>query len=140
MARPQTGGRQSGLLETVTRGTLGKSGLIAGLALLAACSSTPEADPPQAAAAPTSAPEAVEIAEVTQPVGTRMPSAQQDVCKAGELQWLVGRSRTEIPVPVEVVNRRVVCTECPITEDFSPYRLNIFYDADTGLVEQVRCG
>ena len=118
---------------------MGKGGLIAGLALMGACSSTP-AEPPQAAAAPTSAPEAVEIAEANPPVGSRMPSAQQDICKAGELQWLVGRPRTEIPVPVEVVNRRVVCTTCPITEDFSPYRLNIFYDADTGLVEQVRCG
>jgi len=56
------------------------------------------------------------------------------------MQWLVGKPRTEIPVPVEVVNRRVTCTTCPITEDYSAYRLNIFYNHETGIIEQVRCG
>ena len=113
------------------RGALGKGGLIA-FALLAGCS-TPAADAP--------APRAVERAQVNPPVGTRMPTAQTtDVCKAGEMQYLVGRQRSEIPVPVDVVNRRVTCTTCPITEDFSAYRLNIFYNADTGVIEQVRCG
>lgn len=69
-----------------------------------------------------------------------MPANDTDLCKAGALQYLVGRPRSEIPVPVEVVNRRVVCTTCPVTMDYSPYRLNIFYNAGTGLVEQVRCG
>ncbi|MBX9617464.1 MAG: hypothetical protein K2X25_17880 [Caulobacteraceae bacterium] len=62
------------------------------------------------------------------------------MCKAGALQYLVGRPRSEIPVPVEVVNRRVACTTCPVTMDYSPYRLNIFYNAETQIVEQVRCG
>ncbi|WP_303697396.1 hypothetical protein [Brevundimonas naejangsanensis] len=62
------------------------------------------------------------------------------MCKADEFQWLIGKPRTEIPVPVDVVNRRVACTTCPITEDYSPYRLNIFYNQRTGLIEQVRCG
>jgi hypothetical protein len=62
------------------------------------------------------------------------------MCNADELQWLVGKPRSQIPVPVDVVNRRVACTTCPITEDYSPYRLNIFYNQQTGLVEQVRCG
>ena len=56
------------------------------------------------------------------------------------MQYLVGKSRTEIPVPVEVVNRRVTCTTCPVQQDFSAYRLNIFYNAQTGIIEQVRCG
>lgn len=120
------------------RGRLGAGGLILALAL-AACETTPAA-PGTAAATPESAPEAVEMAEVSQPVGTRMPSADQDLCKAGEMQWLVGKNRSEIPVPVEVVSRRVVCTTCPVTEEFSPYRLNIFYDDATGVVQQVRCG
>ena len=79
-------------------------------------------------------------AQAAQPVGTRMPQTGQDLCKAGELQWLVGRNKSEIPVPVDVVNRRVVCTSCAITEDYSPYRLNIFFDTRTETVEQVRCG
>jgi len=82
----------------------------------------------------------VEQAERSQPVGTRMPPPDGDLCKAGELQWLVGKPRTEIPVPVDVVSRRVVCTTCPVTEDYSAYRLNIFFNSETDLVEQVRCG
>lgn len=101
--------------------------------LLAGCSSTPSAPPPPAV-------RAVEDAEQSQPVGTRMPQTNADLCKAGENQWLVGKPRTEIPVPVDVVNRRVACTTCPVTEDYSPYRLNIFYNQQTNLVESVRCG
>ncbi|WP_438850712.1 hypothetical protein [Brevundimonas nasdae] len=118
-------------METVGRGALGKGGLI-GLALLAGCS-TPAADAP--------APRAVERAQLNQPVGTRMPtSSTADTCRAGEMQYLVGKPRTEIPVPVEVVNRRVTCTTCPVTQDYSAYRLNIFFNQDTGIIEQVRCG
>ncbi|MET4683426.1 hypothetical protein ABIE19_001335 [Brevundimonas faecalis] len=82
----------------------------------------------------------VEQARQNQPVGTRMPQTDADMCKAGELQWLVGKRRSEIPVPVDVVNRRVACTTCPVTEDYSPYRLNIFYNQQTGLIERVSCG
>lgn len=75
------------------------------------------------------------------PVGSRVPQdSTTDLCRAGEMQWLVGKPKTEIPVTVNVVNRRVTCTTCPITEDYSPYRLNIFFNAQTDVVEQVRCG
>ena len=73
-------------------------------------------------------------------MGDRNPPAEADLCRASEMQWLVGRPRTEIPVPVQVVNRRVACTTCPVTRDYSAYRLNIFYNEDTDLVESVRCG
>ena len=111
---------------------MGKGGLIA-LAALAGCAS-PASD------APT--PRAVEQAEVSVPaVGSRVPQdSTADLCRAGDLQWLVGKPKTQIPVPVNVINRRVTCTTCPITEDFSPYRLNIFFDQQTDIVEQVRCG
>jgi hypothetical protein len=118
-------------LETVTRGALGKGSLIA-LVALAACS-TPTSD--------AVAPRTVEQAQMNQPVGSRVPQdPAADLCKAGELQWLVGKPKTEIPVPVQVVNRRVACTTCAITEDYSPYRLNIFFNERTEIVEQVRCG
>ena len=115
---------------------MGKGGLIAPLAVLgllavAGCSSS--------SPAPTAA-RVVEQARQNQPTGTRMPSIDADMCKAGELQWLVGKPRTEIPVPVDVVNRRVACTTCPVTEGYSPYRLNIFYNQQTGIVERVSCG
>tara|TARA_R110002124_G_scaffold130461_2_gene292401 strand:- start:639 stop:953 length:315 start_codon:yes stop_codon:yes gene_type:complete len=103
------------------------------LLALAGCSSTPVSN--------QSGPRAVEEAQRSQPVGSRMPDdSTRDLCRAGELQWLVGRSRNDIPVPVDVINRRVVCTTCPVTMDYSPYRLNIFFNAQTNLVEQVRCG
>ena len=52
----------------------------------------------------------------------------------------MGKPKTEIPVPVDVSDRRVVCTTCPVTEDYNPYRLNIFFDEETGVVERVSCG
>ncbi len=100
--------------------------------MLGACS-TPAAPPTPPA------PAVVAEAEATQPVGTRMPEGD-DLCKAGDLQWLVGKNKREIPVPVDVVNRRVVCTTCAVTMDYSPYRQNIFFNAQTEIVEQVRCG
>lgn len=87
------------------------------------------------------APRTVERAEQNQPIGTHTPqNPTVDMCRAGELQWLVGKPRTEIPVPVDVVNRRVACTTCPVTQDYSPQRLNIFFNEQTQIVEQVRCG
>ncbi|MDP3800591.1 hypothetical protein [Brevundimonas sp.] len=109
---------------------MGKGGLIVLLAL-AACS-TPASD--------ASAPRALEEAQINQPTGARSSSPTADMCRAGELQWLVGKPKTEIPVPVDVVNRRVTCTTCPVTEDYAPHRLNIFFDEQTEIVEQVRCG
>jgi len=114
---------------------LAKGGLIlaATVGLLSACQTTDVAEEP--------APAAVETAEQNQPVGTKMPSDfDGDLCKANDLQSLVGKPRTAIPVPVDVINRRVTCTTCDITEDYSPYRLNIFFNAETDIVEQVRCG
>lgn len=68
------------------------------------------------------------------------PAPAPDQCGASRLQHLVGQPRTEIPVPVDVTSRRVTCTECPLTEDYSPSRLNILYNRDTGLIERVYCG
>ncbi|MDB5421472.1 MAG: hypothetical protein JWR59_1419 [Brevundimonas sp.] len=100
--------------------------------LLGACS-TPAAKPI------ATAPAVVAEAEANQPVGTRMPDGD-DLCKAADLQWLVGKNKREIPVPVDVVNRRVVCSSCAVTMDYSPYRQNIFFNAQTDIVESVRCG
>ena len=120
---------------------MGKGGLIAaaGLVALSACASPP---PPARHAGQPTAPVRTPVSSTERPYlsepGVR--AVNGDMCKAGELQWLVGKPRSEIPVPVDVVNRRVTCTECAITEEFSAYRLNIFYDRQTGIIEQVRCG
>lgn len=98
---------------------------------MAACS-TPASD--------ASAPRAIEEAQINLPIGTRPTNPTADMCGAGALQWLVGKPKTDIPVPVDVVNRRVTCTNCPVTQDYSPYRVNILFNERTSLVEQVRCG
>ena len=68
------------------------------------------------------------------------PFVPPDQCGAWELQTLIGKSRREIPVPVEVSRRRVVCTTCPKTMDDNPARLTIEYDAASERVTSVACG
>ena len=91
--------------------------------------------PPKAAAAPppaaTSAPEAPAPAT---------PAAPADTCGAAELAYLVGKPRTEIPIPVDLTRRRVVCSTCPVTQEVRPERQTITYDSGTNLVTKVACG
>lgn len=101
---------------------------LAGLLALAACSTAPEpaAPPPPATA--------------TAPPASPPPQPVADACGARDLQNLVGRPRSEIPVPVRPELQRVACTTCAVTMDFNPNRLNFFFDAQTGLIKEVRCG
>lgn len=105
-----------------------KRPILAAVALLASCSPPPRPEPVPRVEAPPPAPVIV------------VPEPPRDQCGAEALQYLVGKPKTEIPVPVVIDNRRVTCTTCPITEEYVPKRLNIFFDADTGLVKEVRCG
>ena len=68
------------------------------------------------------------------------PSTPADQCGAAEAQKYVGRPRSEIPIPVLPALQRVACTTCPVTMDYSPRRLNFYYDAQTGIVKEVKCG
>jgi hypothetical protein len=63
-----------------------------------------------------------------------------DTCGAGKLQYLIGKPKTEIPVAVDIANRRVVCSTCMATADVRPERLDILFDSVTGKVTTVRCG
>ena len=63
-----------------------------------------------------------------------------DQCGASRYQWLLGRPRSAIPASPSGASWRIACTSCPITQDYSPARLNIFYDAETERIEEVRCG
>jgi len=130
---------------------MGEAGVtlrVAGLALvcgLAACSSTPSYP---TTTPPSPPPPTVQVpAPQPAPVAPRSPApapppqaSAHDQCGAAEMQRLVGRPRTEIPVPVDPSRQRVACTSCPVTQDYNPARLNFFFDADTGIIKQVRCG
>jgi hypothetical protein len=64
----------------------------------------------------------------------------KDQCGAAAQQGLIGRPRTEVPIPVDPDKQRVACTTCPVTLDYRPDRLNFFFDAETGRIKEVRCG
>ena len=109
---------------------MGKAGLTALVFVVAACA--PVAPPP----APPPPPPIVPAPPPPPPP----PPEPPDYCGAKSLQYLVGKHRTEIPVPVNPNLRRVTCTTCPVTMDYSPYRLNIFYEQSTGIIKEVKCG
>ena len=94
------------------------------LLLLSACASDTQAPPPPPPAHRPPPP----------------PPPPADQCGAAEAQRYVGRPRSEIPIPVLPALQRVACTTCPVTMDYSARRLNFFYDAQTGLVKEVKCG
>lgn len=95
--------------------------------ILAACATPPPAPAPQPD--PPSAPPPVAA-----------PPPPPDTCGVEAVRGLVGRPRTEIPVPLRPELQRVACTTCPVTLDFNPNRLNFFFDAQTGLIKEVKCG
>lgn len=99
---------------------------MAGLVVVG-CSSTPE---------PAPAPPPVAEAPPPPPA----PAPPPDTCGALEHQHLIGRLRTEIPVPLRPEQRRVMCTTCPATMDYQPDRLNFLFNAETGRIESISCG
>jgi hypothetical protein len=74
------------------------------------------------------------------PPAAQPPVVAADQCGAGALMSLIGRPRSEIPVPVDPSKRRVVCAGGLVTEDYVPDRVTIRFDAETGIVKSVKCG
>jgi hypothetical protein len=109
-------------------------GVTLALGLMAGCA--PSAPPPRPAPAPRPVPTAP---SAPAPVASA-PVAPPDQCSARDLQYLIGKPRSEIPVPADPSRRRVTCTTCPVTMDYSPTRLNILFDAQTGIIKEVKCG
>lgn len=68
------------------------------------------------------------------------PQVLRDTCGKSALDGLIGQLRTQIPVPVDPSRRRVICTTCAMTQDFRPERLTILFDAETGVIRELRCG
>ena len=124
---------------------MGKGRLIAvgGAALLALAACAPKVLPVDAAGRTSALPTgpAATTAQTPQPPeSTAAPPGPNDQCGAADLAYLVGKPRTEIPVPVDPSKRRVVCTTCPMTRDYRADRQTITYDAATNLVVSVACG
>ena len=116
------------------------SGPLAVLALglvLASCSSAPEPAPPPPPATPTAPPA---IALPAKPPASSSADASKDQCGLKDAQAYVGKPRTSLPAPVDPSRWRVACTTCPVTMDYRPDRLNILFNADTGIVQEVKCG
>ncbi len=129
---------------------------IAALALLAGCASGPHdgekwpqpsssevpAQPaPPAYQPPTQPmPAAPTIPRPSPPPATAYHPMANDQCGAQALQYLVGKPRTEIPVPLQPSTRRVVCSTCAATQEYRADRQTIVFDADTGIIKSVTCG
>ena len=75
-----------------------------------------------------------------QPPPRAVVGPRPDQCGASALQYLVGKSKTEIPVPNDPSRRRVVCTTCPMTKDYRADRQTILYDEASKAVTSVTCG
>jgi hypothetical protein len=89
--------------------------------LVAACASAPPAPPP--AADPSR-------------IGMQPPP---DTCGAARYAHLIGRPMTEAPAAGSMPNYRLAALDDPLTMDYSPQRLNIFYDRATGRIVGIRC-
>lgn len=119
-------GRKERMGKAVVKRVL-SIGLLLGLA---ACTASPAPRPVVAAPQPYAA-------GVPPPAPAASPTV--DRCGAAALQYLVGRPRTEIPIPLEPSRRRVLCSACPVDRGFNPYRQTIIYDQRTDLVLSVTC-
>jgi len=64
----------------------------------------------------------------------------KDSCSLSAARSYVGKLRTELPVPIQPSLQRVVCTTCPVTLEFNPWRVNFLFDAETGVIKEVKCG
>ena len=81
------------------------------------------------------------INEPTQSIPSQSrPQIEADQCRAQSLQYLVGRSRTEIPIPLDPSSRRVVCSTCVMTQDYNAARQTIIFDVQSGRITSVKCG
>ena len=122
------------------------TGLTIAAVLLSGCGSAPQERPEPDPRLPSSPQPYVPSRPVPQPSAPRpapapaYKPASHDTCGADSLQYLVGKPRTEIPVPLQPSQRRVVCSTCVTTQEFRADRQTIVFDSDTGLITSVKCG
>ena len=68
------------------------------------------------------------------------PENPDDPCEAKRFGYLVGKPKGDVPVPPPNRTWRVYSTTDAVTEDYNPQRMNVMWDADTGIVKSVTCG
>jgi len=112
---------------------------------LAACSSGPDEDVSPVVRAPEPAPSTAPQpyqppSEAPAPPPPAYHPVASDQCGAATLQSLIGKPRTDIPVPLHPENRRVICSTCVMTQEYRADRQTIIFDSDTGLITSVKCG
>ncbi|MBC9247162.1 hypothetical protein H4P12_10625 [Paracoccus sp. 11-3] len=66
------------------------------------------------------------------------PTVMARTCDLPKHQALVGMNIGEVSFPA-VLNRRVISSGMPFTEDYNPSRLNLFVD-EKGWIARVTCG
>ncbi len=64
----------------------------------------------------------------------------KDSCGAGALQAYVGKSKDTLPPVPEGRTRRLVCTTCMMTMDYSPVRQTVVFENGSGIVKSAKCG
>lgn len=108
------------------------------IALAGCADDTPRKSGPAPAASATYSPAPSVASPPPAPPPAPQPAADQ--CGLGELRGVVGKSRMEIPIPIEPGRRQVICETCPRSQDFVAGRQTVLFDARTGLVTSVSCG
>ncbi|MBX7247547.1 MAG: hemolysin [Caulobacteraceae bacterium] len=68
------------------------------------------------------------------------PSAGADQCGASRYQAYVGRTLGQLPPKPAGAIWRTACTQCAVTMDFNPARMNVFFDQQSEVIREVRCG
>ena len=66
--------------------------------------------------------------------------APMDACGAANLQYLLGRSISDIPQTYGRNRQQVISSGSYVGDRFDPERLTILYDEQSGLISRVRCG
>jgi hypothetical protein len=116
------------------------------IAGLAGCAEPQPAPPPQVSKpSPPIAynrppPAQITPRPVSKPAAPQYKPMSNDTCGANALGYLIGKPRTEIPVPLTPATRRVVCSTCISTQEYRADRQTIVFDSDTGLIKSVTCG
>lgn len=63
-----------------------------------------------------------------------------DQCKASEYQGFIGQTLDRFPRADFGDKLRTACTECAVTSDLWFDRINVWFDNETDVIEEVSCG